>query len=222
MGKTDVRQASRTDWIRAGHKMVEKDAETVDIALDSGLPPAQNLRRQVERRSGEIGSRIVRELASRAKVHQHDAPVLGSHHVVRLDVPMQQARAVYGGHRTTELEADVHRLSDGGLCRLLKDLLQGVAANELHPEADLVANLLGAMNGDHVGVAHAGEQAPFVDDRGRRAIAACAAGRQELERDFPIEPRVPRPVDFSKGAPANPLEEPKVTPPFSGFTTLAL
>ena len=72
---------------------------------------------------------------------------------------MQQARAVHGGHRTTELETNVHRLSDAELCRLLEDLLEGVAANELHPEANLVANLLGAMNRHDVGVAHAGEQA---------------------------------------------------------------
>ncbi len=60
--------------------------------------------------------------------------------------------------RPAELEADLHLSATVGSCRLLEDLLQGVAANELHPEANLVADLLGAINGDHVGVAHAGEQ----------------------------------------------------------------
>ena len=78
------------------------------------------------------------------------------------------------------------------------------------------------MNGDHVGVANAGEQAALVDDRGRHAITRCAVRGQELERDFPIEPRVPRPVDFSKGAPAYSLEEPKVSPLFSRSIIFAL
>ena len=47
---------------------------------------------------------------------------------------------------------------------LFEELLQRVAANELHPEADPVANLLGAVNGDHIRMAHAGEQSAFVDD----------------------------------------------------------
>jgi hypothetical protein len=47
---------------------------------------------------------------------------------------------------------------------LVDDLLEGVAANELHPEADLVANLLRAVDADDIRMSHFGEQSPFVDD----------------------------------------------------------
>ena len=45
-----------------------------------------------------------------------------------------------------------------------------------------------------------------------RAFAGRATGRQELQRDLAIEPRVPGAVDLSERAPADPLEEPKMTP----------
>jgi hypothetical protein len=39
-----------------------------------------------------------------------------------------------------------------------------VAANQLHPETYLVANLLRAVDDDDIRVPHFGEQSPFVDD----------------------------------------------------------
>ena len=88
VGNTDLTQAPRTNRKRTGDKMIEKHAETVDIALDGGLAAGENLRRQIKRRSGEIRHGVVRELASRAKVHQHGPTVFGQHHVLGFDVTM--------------------------------------------------------------------------------------------------------------------------------------
>jgi hypothetical protein len=49
------------DRVRAGDQVVEKNAETIDIALDSGLAAAKNLRRQIEGRPGQIGGGVVGE-----------------------------------------------------------------------------------------------------------------------------------------------------------------
>ena len=92
-------------------------------------------------------------------------------------------------------------------------MLEGLAANELHPQADLISNLLGAVDGDHVRMPHAREQSAFVDDRRRRPIAGGRTCGQELQRDFAIEPRIPGAVNLSERAPADPLDEPKMTPP---------
>ena len=62
-------------------------------------------------------------------------------------------------------ETDLDHLGSAEYRLLLEELLlQRVAANEFHPEADPVANLLGPVNGDHIRMAHPGEQSAFVDD----------------------------------------------------------
>ena len=71
--------------------MVEKHAEAVDIAADGGCLPGQELGRQVERRAGETSGGIVAQLASRAEVHQDEAPIVSQHHVMGFDVAMQKA-----------------------------------------------------------------------------------------------------------------------------------
>ena len=115
-------------------------------------------------------------------------------------------------HRATELETYADSFGGADHLPLVEDLLEGVAANELHPQADLISNLLGAVDGDDVRMPHAGEQSAFVDDRGSRAIAGGGICRQELQRDFAIEPRIPGAVNLSERAPADLLEEPKMTP----------
>ena len=61
---------------------------------------------------------------------------------------------------------------------LLEDLLEGVAANELHPQADPIRNLLGAVDGDDVRMPHPSEQSAFVDDCGRaRSPEERSAGK---------------------------------------------
>ena len=115
-------------------------------------------------------------------------------------------------HRATELETYADSFGGADHLPLVEDLFEGVAANELHPQADLISNLLGAVDGDHVRMPHAGEQSAFVDDCGRRAIAGGGTSWQELQRDFAIEPRIPGAVKFSERALADLLEEPKMTP----------
>ena len=176
------------------------------------LLPLQHLGCEIEWRSGQIRRCVVLELSAGAEVHQHDAAVFGSHHVVRLDIPMQQAGAVHGRHRATELETDVDSFGGADHLPLVEDLLEGVAANELHPQADPISNLLGAVDGDYVRMPHPREQSAFVDDCGRCTFAGGAIGRQELQRDLAIEPRIPGAVDLSERAPADPLDNPKVTP----------
>ena len=74
---------------------------------------------------------------------------------------MQQPGIVHGGYRMRELETDADRFDRTDLS-LLEDVLEGIAANELHPEADLTGNLLGAVDGDDVRIPYPGEQSALV------------------------------------------------------------
>jgi hypothetical protein len=55
-----------------------------------------------------------------------------------------------------------------------------VAAHELHPQADTIGDLSGAVDGDDVRMPHAGEQPALLDDRGCRARTVGGSGSQEL------------------------------------------
>src|SRR5205823_3068330 len=130
-----------THWIRAADEMVEQDAETVDVAPNCRSFPPQHFRREIEWRAGQIRRRVVLKLSTSAEVHQQDAPVFGSHHVVRLDIPMEQAGGMHRRHCATQLETYVDCLGGADHLAPLERLLERVATNELHPEADVVANL---------------------------------------------------------------------------------
>ena len=88
MRTADFAQRPCMNWIRAGDEVIEEDAETVHVAPNRGLLPLQYLGCKIEGRAGQIRPCVVLKVSASAEVHQDDAPVFGSHHVVRLDVPM--------------------------------------------------------------------------------------------------------------------------------------
>ena len=101
---------SRADRVRAGHQVIEKDTQTVDVTLDGGVAPGKDFRRQIEGRPGDIRAEVVRKLSSRAEVHQHGPAVVGEHHVLRLDIAMQYAGAVHGGNGMSKARRRSRRL----------------------------------------------------------------------------------------------------------------
>jgi hypothetical protein len=112
------------------------------------------------------------------------------HHVVRLDVAMNKARTVHGGHRLTKLDADVNDVGLAEDLALFENLFERSSLDTLHPQPDPVVDTVGAVDGDHVRMAHAREQTTPLDKRGAdRTIRGCFT-RQKLERHFAIEPRV--------------------------------
>ena len=78
---------------------------------------------------------------------------------------------MHSRHRAAELETYADSFCGADDLPLVEDLLEGVAANELHPQADPITNLFGAVDSDDVRMPHPSEQSPFVDDCGGGAIA---------------------------------------------------
>ena len=153
------------DGILASEQVIQQNAEAVQIALHRRRLAAEHFGRKVERRPGQIRRRAVVELAPGAKIHQHDAAVLGARDVVGLDVAMQETCGVDGRHRTTELDADRDRVRGVERRASSQLLLERLAAHELHPQADLIADPLGAVNRHDVRVADPREQPALFDDR---------------------------------------------------------
>ncbi len=95
---------------------------------------------------------------------------------------------------------------------LLEQLFQRVSVHELHPESDMFADALGAVDADHVGMANSSQQTTLFDDRGGARVARGWTGRQKLERHLAIEPRVPGAVDPPERAAADAFQHAEVSP----------
>ena len=126
---------------------------------------------------------------------------------------MNKACVVHGGHSRAELDAGVHRLARIAPAVLLQPLLERAAANELHPQAHAVADLLRVKDRDDARMADLGEQPALADNRSHLRICGVLR-RHQLDRDFTIEACVPRPVHLAEGAAANPFEQLEVAPGF--------
>ena len=96
-----------------------------------------------------------------AEVAQHQAALLVAHHVLRLDVAMQQPFLVHRAQRATKLDADLGRL--GRLERTVgvQFLLERAPLDDLHPETHPPIDPIGTVNGDDPGVADPCLQTPF-------------------------------------------------------------
>src|SRR5690349_14272245 len=103
---------------------------------------------------------------------------------------MKKTRSVDRSNGVTDLHCDLNRLGRPHRGPPSEPLLERLAVDPFHPEADRVADPLCAMNRDDVRMAHAREEAAFLDDRGRARASDVRLRRQELQRNFTIETTV--------------------------------
>jgi hypothetical protein len=115
-----------------------------------------------------------------AEVHQHDAAAVGAHHVPGSDVAVQQSRGMHGGERATEIDRDGRRFSRAHAALLGDDLVQRLAADVFHPDADGAFARFGAVNGDDMRMANARQQPAFIDDTRRIAERHICGRRRRL------------------------------------------
>ena len=108
---------------------------------------------------------------------------------MRLDVAVQQSCAVDRGHRAAHVHPHQCGLTRAKGSLPLQLLLECRAAHHLHPEPDAIIDLIGAVHGHDIRMAHAGEVARLPQHaRVARPIAAVAT--QQLHRDVALQLRV--------------------------------
>ena len=113
-------------------------------------------------------------------------------------VPRQKSPATELRCRSSTASVTVKRLPCSRICSSVRPL------DEFHPQADLVSDSLGAVDGHDVRVANSRQQAAFFDDRACATfcLKAPSAGK-EFERDVAIEPGLEGTIDLSEGAATN-------------------
>jgi hypothetical protein len=214
VGETQIRQTARVHRVRAGDHPIQQHAKAVDVGLNGRIAAAKQLRCEIEGspRERAPGAGCASEFPAGAEVHQYRTSVVGEHHILSLDVTVQKTGSVNRGNGVTDLESDLNCLGRVQRRSLCQPLLDRLAIDPFHPEADCVADPLRAVNRDDIGMAHAREEAAFLDDRRRTRFARVRVRGEELQRDFAIETCIPGTEHVSKGAAAKRLEDAKMAP----------
>ena len=132
-------------------------------------------------RRAAVGRGIVRE----AEVHHAHATVVADHHVLGLEVAVDQALGVRGRQPAPRGEEQLEHLGPGRSRR--ETLLERRALDELHRDVDEPLVLADVVHRDHVRVGEAGHRHGLAQQTTRLATLAAGAGVHDLQRDLAIE-----------------------------------
>jgi hypothetical protein len=110
VGGPQLVEILRRGRIGGREQVKEQDAEAVDVAPRGGRFARQDFRRQVERRPRNREG-IGPLHTARAEIHEHQAALVLTHHVLGLDVAVHQTRGVDGRQRAAQIHACRDRLT---------------------------------------------------------------------------------------------------------------
>jgi len=136
---------------------------------------------------------LMRACARETEVHQPHATVLLDHDVFRLDVPMNESLRVSGGQSSRRLLEHVDELVHvalGGASPLADPVAERLPLDVLHRDVHLVFVIADLEDRHHVRVTQPSERDGFPAQMNGGQVRARVA--QHLDRDHPVERRVPR------------------------------
>ena len=122
---------------------------------------------------------------------------------------------MHGRERRAQIQPDERGFAPAERPARLNDLLERLAAHELHPQADAVVVLLGAVHLNHVRMANARQPARlFEQPRVRLCVIAVVV--QQLQRDFAVERCIPGTIDLARRTLADAIEQRQPAPVRTG------
>jgi hypothetical protein len=187
----------------AGQHLEQEDAERVDVGamVEAGAALAR-LRRHVLRRAehhaggGELAGVAVGQKFGQPEIQQLDevavAQPLDEHHVVRLEVAVDDGVGVGGGQRAGDLRADVERAGDRDAALVAGQLhREGLPLEVLHDEEVLaVVGLPEIVDLHDVLVADLVDGARLVEEPADHLLVAGQLAVDDLERDLLADVRM--------------------------------
>ena len=193
--------------LAAGEQLVEDDAGGVDVRPRVGPPVDDQLGREVGHRAdqhaagrGVLG--VGADGLGQAEVGDLDATtvgLVGDEHVLRLDVAVDQARAVGRGEGGDDRLEQRQRPGRRHRRLLADHVAQGVPGDVLHDEEDGVLPVGGVValvvDAHHVGVVEPGGGAGLADEPLGELTVVAEAGVHDLDRDRAVEAGVGGLVD---------------------------
>lgn len=126
-------------------------------------------------------------------------PIAGDHDVVRLEIPMNDARSVSLRQAFRDMLEISQKLSKIGLLSM-NLFAQGLAVDKLHrDEVDIIA-LVDFVDVSNVRMIQGGGRLPLLNEAAHATLVSSERGRQDFERDFAIEAGVFGQINFTHPA----------------------
>lgn len=154
----------------------------------------------------------LRAIMGHAPIHHQYLAVVSDHHVAGLQVAVQNAvavgesDAVAGAHEDFNQAAQVvfAAVARPVLLQLAQDRAQRFALHALHRKIDAdVVEHAEPMHRNNIRVIDLGGRPGFPDERFNPFGLIAVLGPQDFQRDFPVQPRLPRGKDRSDAADAD-------------------
>ena len=210
MRRSQLLHVGGKERIRSRQQPVEEDAERIDIAAHRRRAAAgEHLRRHVHRGSGLVAGGLARgRRPSGAEIHQHHPPATLAENIARLDVAVQQSGGVDGRQGAGHVNADEQRLLGAEHAVARQDLVERLSFEQFHPDAAGAIVLVGAEDADDMRMIESSEESAFR----QRVRRLHGIGREQFERDFARQLRVPGAIDGAARAAADFAADLEVAP----------
>ena len=218
-GGDPLRSGLAAEGKAARGPLEEDDAEREDVGAVIERLASQLLGRHVGDRPGEIGVQGGRaalvpadhrgkgkEDAGQAEVEDLDRARRVDHDVLGLEVAVDDAAGVGGGHRARQGQGDLEEAVEGDAAGL-DELRQRLAVDELHGEKGRAFRLRDGEDGDDVGMAQGGDGLGFALEEGPPLGIAHRALGQELDGHVAVELEVAGLPDDAHAAFADLLDQ---------------
>ena len=144
--------------------------------------------------------RVVLREPRQAEVHHAYGAVLRDHHVLRLEVAVDDARRVRRRQSASGGEEDVQDLPASCAARRAQPLLDRLPVDQLHRDEHAVAERAGVVDGDDVRVREAGDGARLAEQPRATLAGAAVEPLHDLEGDAAVQLRVVSRVDLAHAA----------------------
>jgi hypothetical protein len=182
----------------AGEQFEQHDPGRVHVGAHVGGAAGHLLGSQVGGRADEhAGLGVARsgEQPGQAEVRHLDGVRVAEQHVLRLDVPVRDARLVCGAEPGENALHDVQRLTRAQPPTGAQEVTQGVAGHVLHGEVQGPPVRALVEDRDHVRVGEPGDRPGLGDETANEVLVPGQFRMHDLQRDRPVEPGVRAQVD---------------------------
>ena len=137
-------------------------------------------------------------MACEAEVEQLDVAIRPHHHVLRLDVAVDDLRRVRDGQRLGHLLRDAHHPLERDPFR--RELSERRSLDELHRDVAILSDDPGVVDGDDVRMVEAGSERGLAQKAIERIVLGDEGVADDFERDVAAEARIARAIHLAHAA----------------------
>ncbi len=197
---------------RSGQAFIQNAGKRVAVRACVDCLASNLLGSEVVERADELPclGRGAAELLDQAEVSQVSVFATVEEHVPWLDVPVHEPALMGCVERLGDLAQNRNGPLGGERAFALEERLQVLTLHVAYRDEELSGFLARLVDGDDAPVVERGRQPRFAQKAVPEALVLCQLGRDQLQRDRPLEPKVGGAVDDAHPAASDEAFDPVV------------